>query len=110
MTSCADEAPALAPLLSNANALLLDFDGPVCAIFASTPASVVAEELSVHPVLVRKWARGERPLNLDRLLELAKMGEVSLDELFGISYSVSETTLKKEDAEKIVSPIRALMP
>jgi phosphoglycolate phosphatase len=48
MTSCADEAPALAPLLSNANALLLDFDGPVCAIFASTPASVVAEELSVR--------------------------------------------------------------
>ncbi|KDN19459.1 HAD family hydrolase [Amycolatopsis rifamycinica] len=34
-----------ADILAQARALLLDFDGPVCSIFAGIPASVVADQL-----------------------------------------------------------------
>ncbi|OXM70799.1 MULTISPECIES: HAD family hydrolase [Amycolatopsis] len=34
-----------AELLDQAGALLLDFDGPVCSVFAGIPASVVADQL-----------------------------------------------------------------
>ena len=34
-----------ADVLAHTRALLLDFDGPVCAVFASIPASVVADQL-----------------------------------------------------------------
>ncbi|MFC8848164.1 HAD family hydrolase [Micromonospora sp. NPDC057141] len=36
---------ALAPLVDRARVLLLDFDGPVCGVFARHPASAVAHEL-----------------------------------------------------------------
>ncbi|WP_410666971.1 HAD family hydrolase [Amycolatopsis sp. cmx-4-68] len=32
-------------LLADAHALLLDFDGPVCSVFAGSPASMVADQL-----------------------------------------------------------------
>ncbi|MGA6163913.1 HAD family hydrolase [Amycolatopsis magusensis] len=41
-----DEAKAR-ELLANAKALLLDFDGPICSVFAGLPASTVAEQLRV---------------------------------------------------------------
>ncbi|MEV6527732.1 HAD family phosphatase [Longispora sp. NPDC051575] len=39
------DAPALAALLAGHGPLLLDFDGPVCSIFAGYPAPKVAEAL-----------------------------------------------------------------
>ncbi|GAB2761527.1 HAD family hydrolase [Amycolatopsis magusensis] len=41
-----DEAKAR-ELLANAKALLLDFDGPICSVFAGLPAPTVAEQLRV---------------------------------------------------------------
>jgi transcriptional regulator with XRE-family HTH domain len=43
----------------------------------------LAEELGVHPDLVRRWLRGERMLQLDDLLTIADMADASLDEVFG---------------------------
>lgn len=40
-----DDLAALRDVLSESEALLLDFDGPVCSVFAGFPASVVAEQL-----------------------------------------------------------------
>jgi phosphoglycolate phosphatase len=38
---------ALRSLLADTDALLLDFDGPVCSVFAGLPASVVVDQLCV---------------------------------------------------------------
>lgn len=38
---------ALARMLADSTALLLDFDGPVCSVFAGFPASAVVEQLCV---------------------------------------------------------------
>ncbi len=35
----------LEDLLARTNALVLDFDGPICAVFAGYPAAAVAAEL-----------------------------------------------------------------
>lgn len=40
-----DDEQRLAELLAPAKAILLDFDGPVCSIFAGYPAPQIAEEL-----------------------------------------------------------------
>jgi phosphoglycolate phosphatase len=40
-----DDAAAVRRLLSTTEALLLDFDGPVCSVFAGFPAPVVADQL-----------------------------------------------------------------
>lgn len=40
-----DDQEVLADLLSSADALLLDFDGPICSVFAGFPAPVVADQL-----------------------------------------------------------------
>jgi HAD superfamily hydrolase (TIGR01509 family) len=42
-----DDAETLRRILSQAEALFLDFDGPVCNVFAGLPASVVADQLCV---------------------------------------------------------------
>jgi phosphoglycolate phosphatase-like HAD superfamily hydrolase len=39
-------SPDLARVLAETSTLLLDFDGPICKIFSSTPSSVVAQQLS----------------------------------------------------------------
>ncbi len=36
---------AIGPIISRTRHLLLDFDGPVCSVFAGTPANQVAEQL-----------------------------------------------------------------
>ncbi|MGW4208339.1 HAD family hydrolase [Lentzea sp. NPDC004789] len=51
-TPC-DEPAILARLLSDADVLLLDFDGPVCSVFAGFPAPVVADQL--RDVLKDGW-------------------------------------------------------
>lgn len=45
MTPPIDDPEALHRILANSRALLLDFDGPVCSLFAGFPAHVVADQL-----------------------------------------------------------------
>jgi phosphoglycolate phosphatase len=45
MTGTASDRAALAAIITRTRYLLLDFDGPVCSIFAGLPAPTVAEEL-----------------------------------------------------------------
>jgi phosphoglycolate phosphatase len=45
MTGTASDRAALAAIIIRTRYLLLDFDGPVCSIFAGLPAPTVAEEL-----------------------------------------------------------------
>lgn len=40
-----DDPEALRRILATTNALLLDFDGPICAIFANLPAHHIADQL-----------------------------------------------------------------
>lgn len=40
-----DDVAALRHILDSTEALLLDFDGPICSVFAGFPAPVVAEQL-----------------------------------------------------------------
>lgn len=45
MTPPIDDPEAVRRILSTTEALLLDFDGPICSVFAGFPASVVADQL-----------------------------------------------------------------
>lgn len=45
VTPPVDDPDALRQILANTEALLLDFDGPICSVFAGIPAPVVAEQL-----------------------------------------------------------------
>lgn len=45
MTPTVDDPDALREILATTEALLLDFDGPVCSVFAGFPAHVVADQL-----------------------------------------------------------------
>ncbi|GAA1963420.1 HAD family phosphatase [Amycolatopsis minnesotensis] len=66
-----DEAKAR-ELLANAKALLLDFDGPICSVFAGLPASAVAEQLRVvladggHTELPESVANADDPFDVFR--------------------------------------------
>src|SRR5579875_3894813 len=57
------EAAAL-PIIQRVRYLLLDFDGPVCRVFAGFPAPEVAarlrQALSAHCAVPRDWLAGER--------------------------------------------------
>ena len=75
--------PTLAELVSRARYLLLDFDGPVCSIFAGYPAPKVADELLA---LIHSYLDGEVPPSieaaagdpLDMLCEAAELGNDKL--------------------------------
>jgi HAD superfamily hydrolase (TIGR01509 family) len=45
MTAPIDDPEIVRRILANTKALLLDFDGPICSVFAGIPASVVAGQL-----------------------------------------------------------------
>lgn len=45
MTPPIDDAEAVRRILSTTEALLLDFDGPICSVFAGFPAPIVADQL-----------------------------------------------------------------
>lgn len=45
MTPTVDDPDALREILATTEALLLDFDGPICSVFAGFPAHVVADQL-----------------------------------------------------------------
>lgn len=45
MTPPIDDAEAIRHILSTTEALLLDFDGPICSVFAGFPAPIVAGQL-----------------------------------------------------------------
>jgi transcriptional regulator with XRE-family HTH domain len=70
-------------------------------------AARLAEHLSVHPDLVRRWVRGERQPRLDDLLELARLGNVSLDDLFGLSKATSQDLLSPGELEQMAELVGA---
>lgn len=45
MTPPVDDPETLRRILANTEALLLDFDGPICSVFSGFPAPVVADQL-----------------------------------------------------------------
>ena len=45
MTGTDNDRAALAAIVTRTRYLLLDFDGPVCSIFAGLPAPTVADQL-----------------------------------------------------------------
>ena len=45
MTPPIDDPEALRRILANTEALLLDFDGPICSVFSGFPAPIVADQL-----------------------------------------------------------------
>ncbi len=61
-TAADNSATVLGPLLARARAMFLDFDGPVCSVFAGYPAPQVAEdmrtELLCHGMPLSEAGRG----------------------------------------------------
>ena len=45
MTPPIDDPEVLRRILANTDALLLDFDGPICSVFSGIPAHIVADQL-----------------------------------------------------------------
>jgi phosphoglycolate phosphatase len=58
-----DDPAALQRILANTDALLLDFDGPVCSVFANFPAPVVAEHLRE---ILAEGGHSDVPLDIAR--------------------------------------------
>jgi phosphoglycolate phosphatase-like HAD superfamily hydrolase len=58
------------PILRHARAVLLDFDGPVCSIFAGYPAGQVADELRRHLAAVGVAVTPEIEATVDPLVVL----------------------------------------
>ncbi|SDT73612.1 HAD family hydrolase [Actinoplanes derwentensis] len=48
----------LADLIDESSCLLIDFDGPICVVFAGRPAAAVADELRT---VIRRYFAGELP-------------------------------------------------
>ncbi|MBB2945342.1 phosphoglycolate phosphatase [Actinoplanes lutulentus] len=75
----------LADLVGSAGFFLIDFDGPICSVFAGHPAPVVADDLRD---VIRRHNGGELPTKLaephgDPLRLLVDVGELGDDELTG---------------------------
>ena len=73
----------LTDLVARARCLLIDFDGPICAVFACHPAATVAQQL--HDI-IRERLDGELPpgiaaLNADPLHILGQVDALGDDEL-----------------------------
>ena len=77
-------------LIRDSAALLMDFDGPVCKLFAGYPASEIADQLrrslsitgpdvppGPNPLKVLLWVSEHRPELLDRAEELLIAGELA---------------------------------
>lgn len=58
-----DDPETLRRILSQAEVLLLDFDGPVCDLFAGLPASIVVDQLCV---VLADGGYGEPPLDIEK--------------------------------------------
>jgi transcriptional regulator with XRE-family HTH domain len=61
----------------------------------------LAEELVVHPDLVRRWLRGERRPQLDDMLHMADMVQASLDELLGLKDPNAGVELSQEQVDEL---------
>jgi phosphoglycolate phosphatase len=80
MTSPGTDAAALGAIIARTRYLLLDFDGPICSIYAGLPASTVAEKL-------RQLFPGEIANTLDPI------------EVFAYSATVSDEMAARVEAE-----------
>ena len=92
MTPLVDDPEALREILATTEALLLDFDGPVCSVFAGFPAHVAADHL--RDVLAEG---GHTDLPLD--VEQAADPFVVL---------IHAAALGDEEARHVEAPFRAL--
>lgn len=84
MTSPGTDVAALGAVIARTRYLLLDFDGPICSIYAGLPAATVAEKL-------RKLFPGELPE------EIAKTPDPI--EVFEYSATVSDDMAARVEAE-----------
>jgi phosphoglycolate phosphatase len=84
MTSPGTDATALGAIIAGTRYLLLDFDGPICSIYAGLPAPTVAEKL-------RKLLPGELPA------EIADTDDPI--EVFSYAATVSDDMAARVEAE-----------
>jgi phosphoglycolate phosphatase len=79
VTPTADDLDTLRHILAHTTALLLDFDGPICNVFAGLPASAVVQQLCVvladggHTDLPNELTKGDDPFEV--LAYAASLGE-----------------------------------
>ena len=59
----------------------------------------LAEKMGVSRQAVSKWERGESTPDTDTLIELAKLYEVSLDELVGHKKNTADNNTEKKEAQ-----------
>ncbi|MFI5840860.1 HAD family hydrolase [Catenuloplanes sp. NPDC051500] len=88
-------APDLAALLSRARVILLDFDGPVCSIFANYPAPTIAAEL--RQVLVDQGVTltddiADEPDPLEVLRWTGRLGRAALTRKIDHALTAAELT------------------
>jgi HAD superfamily hydrolase (TIGR01509 family) len=87
--------PDLAVLLAKANVILLDFDGPVCSVFANHPAPTIAADL--RRILVSQGVRlasdiAEEPDPLEVLRWTGRLGRDSLTRRIDRALTAAELT------------------
>lgn len=85
MTPAASEAADLGAIVARTRYLLLDFDGPICSIFAGLPATAVAEKL-------------RKLLPADRLPDEIRKSADPI-EIFAYSATVSPELAERVEAE-----------
>jgi phosphoglycolate phosphatase-like HAD superfamily hydrolase len=90
-TPSVDDPETLRRILSQAEALFLDFDGPICSAFAGMPASVVVDQLCV---VLADGGYGEPPLDVEK----------STDPFDVLKYAV---TLGEVEAEYVTAAFTA---
>jgi HAD superfamily hydrolase (TIGR01509 family) len=77
--SAADNPDTLRYILARTNALLLDFDGPICSVFAGLPATAVVQQLCVvladggHTDIPTELTKSDDPFEV--LTYAASLGE-----------------------------------
>lgn len=86
-----DDIEALRDVLKNADVLLLDFDGPVCSVFAGFPAPVVADQLRD---VLRQDSGAQLPTEI-----------LKTEDPFDVLKFAS--TLSRSDAEYVEAALRA---
>lgn len=60
-------------------------------------APQVASALGCSDDVVRRWLRGERRMQMDEMIKLARIGQVDLNELFGLNFTAGQSTLTREE-------------
>jgi phosphoglycolate phosphatase len=110
-----DDPEVLRHILANAEALLLDFDGPVCSVFAGFPAHVVAHQLrgvladGGHEELPAEIEKAEDPFDVLRYAAVLGSDEVRFVEAAMRSHEVEAivTAEPTQGAHQLIRSWRA---